>query len=56
MNIDGQITRTDDNAFTGYIASLDFDVDITVRPTRTKRRCHLVLNCEIAAVLDRLGT
>ena len=30
MAIDGQITRTDDNAFTGWMASLTFDVDITL--------------------------
>ena len=30
MAIDGQITRTDDGAFTGWIASLTFDVDITL--------------------------
>ena len=30
MAIDGQIIRTDDNAITGWIASLTFDVDITL--------------------------
>ena len=34
MAIDGQITRTDDNAFTGWMASLTFDVDITLTPLR----------------------
>jgi len=30
MAIDGKITRTDDDAITGWIASLTFDVDITL--------------------------
>ena len=38
MNIDGQITRTDDDAFTGYVASLDFDVDIILAPNPHKKK------------------
>jgi len=37
MAIDGQITRTDDNAFTGWMASLTFDVDITLTPNPYKK-------------------
>ncbi|WP_300064528.1 DUF736 family protein [uncultured Roseobacter sp.] len=38
MAIDGQITRTDDDAFTGWIASLTFDVDITLTPNPHKAK------------------
>ena len=30
MSINGELTRTDDDAFTGWIASLTFDVDVTL--------------------------
>ncbi|SFG47453.1 DUF736 domain-containing protein [Roseobacter denitrificans] len=37
MAIDGQITRTDDDAFTGWIASLTFDVDIVLTQNPYKK-------------------
>lgn len=37
MAIDGQITRTDDDVFTGWIASLTFDVDIVLTPNPHKK-------------------
>lgn len=30
MTLEGTITRTNDNTFTGWIASLTFDVDIAI--------------------------
>ena len=30
MSINGELTKTDDGAFTGWIADLTFDVDITL--------------------------
>ena len=41
MAIDGKITRTDDDAFTGWIASLTFDVDIVLtKNPHTKKDTH----------------
>ena len=37
MAIDGKITRTDDDAITGWIASLTFDVDITLTKNQIGR-------------------
>lgn len=38
MAINGEITRTDDNAFTGWIASLTFDQTITLTPNPHKAK------------------
>lgn len=38
MALNGQITRTDDDAFTGHIAALTFDVDITLAPNPYKTK------------------
>ncbi|MEJ6396087.1 DUF736 family protein [Gymnodinialimonas sp. 2305UL16-5] len=38
MAINGQITRTDDDALTGWIASLTFDVAITLTPNPHKTK------------------
>ena len=38
MNINGEITRTDDDAFTGWIASLTFDCDVTLTPNPHKSK------------------
>lgn len=38
MAIDGKITRTDDDAFTGWIASLTFDVDIVLTKNPHKKK------------------
>jgi uncharacterized protein (DUF736 family) len=37
MTLKGTITRTDDNAFTGWIASLTFDVDIVISENPHKK-------------------
>ena len=37
MSITGEFTRTDDDAYAGYIASLTFDVDVTLTANDYKR-------------------
>ena len=38
MSIDGKLTRTDDDAYTGWVAGITFDTDITLidNPRKTK--------------------
>ncbi|MEM1396148.1 MAG: DUF736 family protein [Pseudomonadota bacterium] len=38
MAFDGKITKLDDDAFTGWFASLTFDVDITLTPNPYKKK------------------
>jgi len=38
MSINGQLTKTDDNAFTGWIANLLFDVTITLTENPHKKK------------------
>ncbi|MEO0963452.1 MAG: DUF736 family protein [Pseudomonadota bacterium] len=38
MSINGELTRTDDNAITGWIASLTFDVSITLTTNPHKEK------------------
>lgn len=37
MNINGELTRTDDDAITGWIASLTFDCDVTLTENPYKK-------------------
>ena len=38
MNITGEITKTDDGAYTGYIASLTLDADINLLPNDRREK------------------